>query len=152
MAQFIRAVVDTSDFERKLRQLHAHARDLREPLRRLRRDMVADQIDHQRKRQGPNGAWKALASSTRERRSRGRKRGARALLGALPVSGNISVSKNALTFRSRVPWSMAHLAGGLTGHGARMPRREYWWVSKKLIRRTERELTSYLVRRWNSGP
>ena len=107
------------------------------------RDLIGptrfDQRHHWRKDEAPDGHWPGLAPSTLERRSRprgiNRKTGRRQswpkkLLGRFPTALQAIPSSKSLIMRSRVKrFSMIHQQGGTAGHGARIPRRQYLWVS-----------------------
>lgn len=112
--------------------------NIKETLREARVPTRLDQKDHDRKETGPDGSWPQLASSTRARYARrpGGKRGFQyKLLGRLPKALNSRVTGNSLIFFSRVTkWSMAHQKGAIVGHGARLPRRQFLWISPTLKR------------------
>lgn len=110
--------------------------DLRGPAR-------FDQRHHWRKEEAPNKHWPGLAPSTLERRTRprgiDRKSGKRRswptkLLGRFPTALQMIASAESLIVRSRVKrFDMIHQAGGRAGHGARIPQRQYLWISKFLM-------------------
>lgn len=115
--------------------------DIRRVFRDLRGPAVFDQRDHWKNDESPVGHWPGLAASTLERRTRRRgrdKRGRnrswpRKLLGRFPTAVQSIASSTSLVVRSRVKkFSWIHQAGGIAGHGARIPSRQYMWISSYL--------------------
>jgi hypothetical protein len=115
--------------------------DVRRVFEDLRGPAVFDQRHHWRKDEAPFGRWPGLAASTLERRSRPRGRDKRGrnrswpkkLLGRFPTAVQSIASARSLVVRSRVKrFSWIHQAGGRAGHGARIPSRQYMWISSFL--------------------
>lgn len=115
--------------------------DVRRVFEDLRGPAVFDQRNHWRKDEAPFGRWPGLAASTLERRSRKRGRDKRGrnrswptkLLGRFPTAVQSIASARSLVVRSRVKrFSWIHQAGGRAGHGARIPSRQYMWISSYL--------------------
>lgn len=135
-----------------LRGLQALARmDNAKVFRRCRPLVRADQRQHAAKQEGPDGAWPPLASSTKERRARmaklgktSKRKASSRMLGRLPGANRMDINRSRLRDMSRVRWSMIHQEGGIAGHGARIPRRTFKWVSEPLQKKVciefEREL------------
>lgn len=117
--------------------------DIRKVFRDLRGPVRFDQRHHWRKQEAPNRHWPGLATSTLERRKRprgiDRKRGRRQswpkeLLGRFPTALLMIANARELIARSRVKrFSMIHQEGGIAGHGANIPSRQYLWISPFLI-------------------
>lgn len=117
--------------------------DIRKVFSDLRGPVRFDQRHHWRKKEAPNRHWAGLALSTLERRKRprgiDRKRGKRQswpreLLGRFPTALQLIASTSELIARSRVKrFSMIHQEGGIAGHGASIPSRQYLWISPFLI-------------------
>ncbi len=115
--------------------------DIRRVFEDLRGPAVFDQRHHWRKDEAPFGRWPGLAASTLERRSRPRGRDKRGrnrswpkkLLGRFPTAVQSIASAKSLVVRSRVKrFDWIHQAGGRAGHGARIPSRQYMWISNYL--------------------
>lgn len=115
--------------------------DIRRVFEDLRGPAVFDQRHHWRKEESPVGRWPGLAASTLERRTRRRGRDKRGrnqswpkkLLGRFPTAVQSIASARSLVVRSRVKkFSWIHQAGGRAGHGARIPGRQYMWISSHL--------------------
>lgn len=131
----IRTIVGAFDKIRKL--------DTRKVLSDLRGPARFDQRHHWRKEESPQGHWRALAASTVERRKRkrgiDRKSGKvrnwpKKLMGRFPTALQSIVRREELIIKSRVRrFSMIHQEGGIAGHGARIPSRQYLWISPWLI-------------------
>lgn len=129
--------------------------DMRRTFSDLRGPTRFDQRHHWRKEESPDGHWKGLAASTRERRTRrrgrdksGRNRNwARKLMGRFPNALQALVSERSLIMRSRVKrFSMVHQKGGRIGHGARLPARQFLWISDWLVRRAAQLFQQALAR------
>lgn len=121
--------------------------DIRKAFRNLRGPATHDQRDHWKRDEAPFGRWPGLAASTLERRTRTRGRDKRGrkqrwpkkLLGRFPTATQSIASSHSLIVRSRVKrFSWIHQAGGRAGHGARIPSRQYMWISKQLKEETRR--------------
>lgn len=115
--------------------------DTRRVFMTLRAPARQDQRDHDKKESAPGGHWPGLAASTLARRTRKRGRNKagkqqswpQKLLGRLPRALQAIVSTRSLIVRSRGrSWVIVHQAGGFAGHGARIPQRQYLWISKWL--------------------
>lgn len=131
------------------------ALDIRQTFKRLVPSAQYDQERHDRALEGPDGKWPALAASTLERRSRPRGRDRKGknrswptkLLGRMPKAIRSVPTNRSLTVLSRIArFSMVHQAGGRAGHGARIPRRQYLWISPWLLRRAAEEFQRALNR------
>lgn len=129
--------------------------DTRKVFNDLKGPMRFDQRHHWRKDEAPDGHWPPLAASTQERRSRPRGRGKNGknrswptkLLGRFPTSLQILASKKSLIARSRIKkFDYIHQAGGVAGHGARIPRRQYLWISEFLLKQTRDFFNKALAR------
>ncbi len=134
--------------------------DLRKTFLDLRGPARFDQRHHWRKEESPEGHWPGLAASTRERRTRrrgrdksGRKRNwARKLMGRFPNALQSIASSRSLIIRSRVKrFSMVHQKGGRVGHGARLPARQYLWISDWLRNRAATLFAQALQRAADKG-
>jgi hypothetical protein len=97
-----------------------------------------DQRHHWRHDEAPDGHWPGLAASTLDRRSRprGRDKTGRSrswpskLLGRFPTALVSVATRQELVIKSRIArFSKIHQEGGVAGHGARIPRRQYLWWS-----------------------
>jgi len=120
-----------------------------------------DQRHHWRKDEAPDGHWPGLAPSTLERRTRKRGRGKdgrnrswpKKLLGRFPTSLQAIPSQNSLIMRSRIAkFSLIHNEGGTAGHGARIPRRQYLWISDWLKGQVVKYFEKGLARAYYKGP
>lgn len=129
--------------------------DLKESFKELRGPARFDQRHHWRKDEAPDGHWPGLAASTLERRTRPRGRGKdgrnrswpKKLLGRFPTSLQMIPSAKSLIVRSRVKrFSLVHQRGGTAGHGARIPRRQYLWISFFLKMQAKKEFEKALLR------
>ena len=106
--------------------------DLRPAWKDARPVLRADQKDHARKQEGPEGPWAPRSSSTRVRAGTRRKR-ARRLLGRLPTSVAMKGDRQRLLMRSPVRWSGAQHEGDRVGHGAMIPARPFVYVTQRAL-------------------
>lgn len=126
--------------------------DGRKIFRAARKPLRADLRDHAVKQADVGGRWAPRAASTTERRSRGRKRKFRGrLLGRLPGAFTVRVGANYIRATSRVPWSQAQNRGGRVGHGSRLPRRRFAWLSRAVRVKVRDLYLAELKRSWASG-
>jgi len=121
---------------------------------------VFDQRHHWRKDEAPWGHWPGLAASTLERRTRRRGRDKKGrnrswpkkLLGRFPTAVKSIASAKSLIVESRVKrFSMIHQQGGRAGHGARIPSRQYMWISEWLLQQAQKAFTKALQKAASSG-
>lgn len=128
--------------------------DIKDAFLELRGPARFDQRHHWRKDEAPDGQWPGLAASTLERRTRPRGRGKdgrrrswpKKLLGRFPTALQSIASARSLIVKSRVKrFSMIHQEGGRAGHGARIPRRQYLWISDWLRQQAVKALQRALV-------
>lgn len=118
--------------------------DTKKVLSDLRGPARFDQRHHWNKSEAPDGRWERLAASTiaRRKRKRGidRKSGRnrnwpkKIPLGRFPTALKSTVSAQELVVASRVKrFSRIHNEGGMAGKRARIPQRQFLWISKWLI-------------------
>lgn len=144
---------------RGLQKLEERRKGLVKAFRSLRKPLREDLVAHANRESGPDGRWERRAASTqarltrtgpakrtrtvRERRRRGRSGPLREtrvtttygnLLGTLPSSVGVSTKKRGPTLiaRSAGPMAAAHNEGAVVGHGARIPAREFVFISDPL--------------------
>lgn len=139
------ARIDTHEVEHALERLSRAGNDLRPIFNAARRRFRADQKDHADRQQAPEGRWQSWSpryvQSLQARPGRRKFRAHRAgpvrvrgkILGRLPKAFKIVVGRDFLRATSRVPWSGAHQRGDVVGRGVHLPRREFLWVSEKLL-------------------
>jgi hypothetical protein len=146
----VKATVYVGDVVKMFRRLGKI--DVRHVFRDLRGPARYDQRKHDREEHSPSGKWPALAPSTVARnryrrtsvRKGGKKKGqrytqskawtrayAKKLLGRMPSALRVNVTMRALIIRSRgkAGLGMSHQAGAIVGHGARVPQRQFLWIS-----------------------
>lgn len=135
--------------------------DTRKVFTELKGPATFDLRHHWRKDEAPWGHWPGLAPSTLERRTRKRGRGKdgkrrswpKKLLGRFPTAIKHIVSKRSLIVQSRVKrFSMIHQEGGVAGHGARIPSRQYMWISSFLGEQVRKAFVKALQLAANRGP
>lgn len=154
------AFANLRDVENGLRRLQLAGHNLRPVFKRARKVLRADQKEHANAQAGPNSAWVPLAASTiAKRRVKARKLGrarkvkmpsaGRKILGRLPKAYKISYDERHIIARSRVPWSMVHFQGGRGGRRSRIPGRQFFWISDKLLRTVSRLTVDYMVGAWD---
>lgn len=121
--------------------------DGRKVFREARKPMRIDIREHAKAKAGPDGAWQPLAASTKDRRKRaGRKRGK--LLAALPAAFKIASGPDFVRAEWLVKWSRVHWRGGRAGHGSRIVKRDFAYLSKSAIRAIRDLYVDALDRAW----
>lgn len=98
--------------------------------------------DHQRDRRGETSRWPNRARSTQISHGKGPR--AR-LLGRLPWAWKSTASADGLLMRHMVPWSGVHDRGGVAGRGARIPRRQFSYLSAGFVGDTKSEYADYVL-------
>lgn len=104
--------------------------DLRPAWKEARKPVRKDLRDHANKQAGPDGSWPGYAETTKKRQAEGRKK-PRRLLGRLPGAVRSTMNRTRLLFTWRTKWAEAQRIGGTVGHGARLPARDWAFVSDK---------------------
>lgn len=134
--------------------------DMKKTFSDLRGPARFDQRHHWRKEESPDGHWKGLAASTRARRQFRRGRGkngkrqnwSRKLMGRFPNALQSIVTAQKLVIRSRVrKFSMVHQKGGRIGRGARLPSRQFLWISNWLVEHASKAFERALVKAAAAG-
>lgn len=158
------AFVELRDVENGLRRMQLAGMDLRPVFRAVRRDLRADQRQHQRDRQGPDGRWAPLDPDTLRKRTRQgagrrhrgkmkrRRRKFGPVLGGLPRAFTISYGRSFIRGSARPKWSGAHQPKSRSttrvGRGAQLKARPYLWASTGLLRVVARKAVDYMVTKW----
>lgn len=161
-AQFVSAQIDLTDVERGLLGLDLRPSALRPVFNELRNPLRQDLRDHQAKERGPDGKWPArsrgttsrLTSRRRGRTASGRRRGRRKagrLLGRLPHLFVLRVNAWGLSAENRAKWSLIHAEGGTAGRGARIPKRDYAYMSDQFLDLSVEFVQECMLLGWGRG-
>ncbi len=117
----------------------------RQPMRVSLREIAKTQT-------APDGRWKGLAESTRERRARGGTPSARRrVLGRLPNARKITSGLDFVRAESLVRWSGAHKRGARVGRGTRLIARDFMWIPRKLVKEIRRIIRKGLYAAWKAA-
>lgn len=130
----------------------------------LRKPVKEDVAEHQKERRGEAGAWPALDPDTLDKRRRRRasaagrrkRRRRRAvstarMLGRLPRAWQVLVSPDSIRLVNRVRWSDVHNTGGQAGNGARIPQRQFAYVSADLVQGAQELYQRHVMQGWTRG-
>jgi phage gpG-like protein len=148
---FVSAELDLSDVEDGLRALARAGRNLAPAFRALKPEMRLDQREHALLREGPESKWKPLAATTlAEYSKRGKRRPTRPL-GRLLTAVQYVATSSSVMAKSLVSWSGVHQEGGVGNHGARIPAREFLWISTKFLAQAESMMTKRLLDAYGGG-
>lgn len=158
------AFVNLRDVENGLRRMQLAGMDLRPVFKAARKDVRADQRDHAKQQEGPDGKWPRLDPDTLKKRTRqgaGRRHRGKMkrrrkkfglMLGKLPRSFTISYSRSWIRGTARPKWSGAHQPkrGSTTriGRGATLRARPYLWASTGLLQTVARKAVDYMTTQW----
>lgn len=104
--------------------------DLRPAWRVARKPIRADLREHANKESGPGGSWAPPSAATKRRQAQGRKR-PRKMLGRLPGALRTAAQRSKFLVTWRTAWAEAQRLGGVVGHGARLPGRDWAYISDK---------------------
>lgn len=73
------------------------------------------------------------------------------MLGRLPRAWKVVVTQESLKFTNRVRWSNVHNEGGTAGNGARIPRRQFAYLSRDLIDGAAEIYATHVAKGWRRG-
>jgi phage gpG-like protein len=73
------------------------------------------------------------------------------LLGRLPVAVSTTARGSTLTAQSKVPWSGVHNDGGVAGHGAKIPQREFVFISPPFLVQFVSRVEAAMTRGWREA-
>lgn len=146
--------LDTRDVEKGLRALlqEGHSRGV---LAALKQPVRADQKEHAKRQEGPDGRWPSRAASTvaKRRRLKSRRlvRGPnRKLLNTLPRrTVTVKATGSKVYALSKVPWAGVHQHGGRAGRGAVIPARKFLWFSDDFYTEANGIICDRLQRAWS---
>lgn len=117
---------------------------LGEAMKELKAPMKLDQKEHAKAKSGPDGAWPARAASTLASYAAHHRKPGK-LLGRLPIAVSYRATLTSVIGESRVGWSQAHADGAIVGHGAKLPAREFLYISDKLMITAEEIIEKKIV-------
>lgn len=143
-APLVTATVDLGDVDTGLVAIERRAHALGPVMQSLKKPLRDDQTNHKRAQSGPSGAWPARSPETIAR-AHGKRKLPRAILGRLPAATSYKATPTAVTGTSKVRWSGAHQDGDVVGHGARLPAREYLYISDEMLELASNEVATALV-------
>jgi phage gpG-like protein len=109
--------------------------DLRPAWREAKKPLRADQREHAKRQQGEGGAWPGRSPLTQRKAGTGsgKNKRPRKLLGRLPGAISGKSTRSGVVLTSRAAWSGIHKSGGTAGYGARIPARDFLWVSARAL-------------------
>lgn len=144
--------VDLESLHGNLRAMDRQARNLTGYYRELRAPLREDQTQHAKEQSGPDGAWQprspfTIAKMAAARRAGSRRRD-RKLLGRLPRAITVRADSKGARAVSLVKWSMAHAQGARVGRGARLPQRQWLWLSPRIIQLAGEIAAKYCASVW----
>lgn len=161
--------VDLDEVDQRLSNMEHRAKVLGPAFRALRRPLVNDQKDHQKKGTGPDSSWPPRSPVTEARRKARNKRTKvtkamktiapktfrrrstpRAVLGRLPMIFRMVTTNLSISMVSRAPWSGAHMRGAKVGHGRKvtLPKRVYYYPSDSFLSTAKRTIAEHIVKGW----
>lgn len=145
----VAAEINLDDLDRSIRGLLRQAGNLGPAWKQAKKPILADQREHARAQEGPDGQWPARSPFTIARmRSRGKRRRP---MGLLPRALKITMAPRSFRAESRVRWSMAHVTGATVGHGVTLPARPFLWASRQLLETVAVIIAKQLGLRWPRG-
>lgn len=164
------AYVDLTQVNRALADIELRGRVMGPAMRELRKPLRADQTDHRKRAEGPDGAWPRRSPETEARRKSTNRRFRRtkamnmiapkkfrrrstpaALLGRLPRAIKITAGNLFVRAESRaVRFGGSHNKGAMVGRHRRvkLPRREFLWLSDVLLKDASAIMTKYILKGW----
>ena len=161
----ISVTLEFEDIEKGFRAMQARAIDPRNLFKRQRPLLKDDQKEHFENLEGTTSQWPPRASSS-IRRARGNKkksftkrgrlrkaakRRLRNQLGRLKTFWKFRVTPQFLEIASGAQWAGIHQAGGVAGHGSRIPQREFVWISDDILRQFQDDYLNELIKAWEGS-
>lgn len=143
------ATVDISEAIDALDGMKRQGDRLGPAFRELRKPMRADQREHAKKQEGPEGRWQPRAPITGAS-ARAKRRRRRKLLGRLPGAITVRATATSVIAESKVAWSGVHQEGGKVGRGARIPARPFLWLSDAMIEKAIAVFEEHLLEGWGA--
>lgn len=156
----IKVVVDIGDTERGIVAMLRRSRRLAPAFAELKKPMRDDQRQHQRREEGPDGKWPKrktayttvsrqgaggrFSGGTKKKRIGSRKK----LLGKIPGAIKVVSDDDAVIAFSRIAWASIHQDGGTAGRGAKIPKREFMWISERLAREAQSIISEHMLGGW----
>lgn len=70
------------------------------------------------------------------------------MLGRLPAANKITSGVDFVRAVSIPKWSRVHHAGGVAGHGSKIPSRQWLYITKKLVRSVRTLWVDAIKRAW----
>lgn len=144
----VEATIDSRQVEAALDRLQRAGKNLRPVFTKARKALRKDIAEHADREEGPTGRWQRLSAWTvlklqaragrqgTKRRSHKigpvRPPGGR-ILRRLPKAFKITTGADFIRATSRVTWSGVHWEGGRAGRGAVIPKRDWMWVSDRMV-------------------
>jgi phage gpG-like protein len=155
--------IDDRDVKDGIRSLIRAGNNLRPVFLRLKKPFKEDIKDHQKRREGPDGAWAPRAQSTKDRDKHGKshkmksgkvrrfkRRRKNKLLGKLPTSVTTKQNPDSFVGESKVPWAMAQQEGGGVGRNSVLPSRTFLFFSKSFLDLAEDAIGKHLQIGWQA--
>lgn len=155
--------LDLRDIDAGLRKMAKRGIDPKALFKRNRPILRRDQKDHFDELRGSEGAWPSRAASSlrkvmgnkkksRTKKGRLRKSAQKRLrnqLGRLKTFWKFRQSKGELEVASGArKWAGVHQDGGVAGHGARIPKREFVYISDDFFRQFVDDYLQEVVLQW----
>lgn len=161
------------DVDKAFEEVEVRARALSPAFREIRPRLMADQREHYRDEQGPDGKWapRAAATEAKRRQVNRRKRASikrrkalgltsrrrtvpKHLLGRLPKALLTTTDDLSVKISSRVKGraASANQYGGLVGrrHRAKLKARPFLWPSAKVLNEARAILAKHVVKNWHT--
>lgn len=156
--------IDLTELDQRLADLQTRGERAAPAFKELQKPLRADQRDHSKTQQGPNGPWVPRSPLTEARRAaRGRNQRAnrkrlhsravgkatpKRILGKLPGAMVVTVGELFVKITSRVDWSGAQNDGGRVGKRATLPERTFYWLSDKVVGIAEEIILRHVMKDW----
>jgi phage gpG-like protein len=160
--------IDISGAEEKFRRLARAGHDIRPALKEFKPIFAAELKQHFAQRQAEAGGWPSWAASYVERgknalkvntgtfgrrfTKKGTKRTRRltSMLGKMATAFSWKLEGTFLRVYSKIPWAGVHQRGGTAGHGARIPQREFLWMSEASQKTLGDLIKAFLIKTWEA--
>lgn len=163
----VEATVDLAELDQALADVEQRGRRMGPAFRELRKPLRTDLRMIARQQTGPSQPWAPRSPLTesrrvpRNRRARTskamrtialktfrRRTTPKKILGRLPAAFAVLAGALYVRARWRVDWADAHRSGRRVGHGVKLPKRDFAWLSNQIIDKARAVFAKHIVAGW----
>ncbi len=140
-----RIELDLRDVDKGISQAVRAGKNLKPVWNKLGPVLRKDLEEHQRRQEGPDGAWDKLSPETRGRGGRPKRR-----IFSKKFAKAVSLVSNRTNLFAihKVSWAIAHQLGEVVGRGVKLPARILFWLSDEFAELAVDEIGKHIAKGW----